>query len=102
MFSGCSKLSEVKCLATDVSADGCVKDWLADAGKEAETPPVIEVTKEAQSALKESIPATFTTNIAVTKITLEPTALKLNIPMSLPKVWVWVALPIQVAKEVKV
>ena len=77
MFSGCSKLSEVKCLATDVSADGCVKDWLADAGKEAETPPVIEVTKEAQSALKESIPATFTTNIAVTKITLEPTALKL-------------------------
>lgn len=77
MFSGCSKLSEVKCLATDVSADGCVKDWLADAGKEAETPPVIEVTKEAQSALKESIPATFTTNIAVTKIALEPTALKL-------------------------
>jgi len=77
MFAGCSKLSEVKCLATDVSAEGCTDGWLADAGTEAETPPVIEVTPEAKAALAETIPATFTTNIAVTKITLEPTALKL-------------------------
>ena len=77
MFAGCSKLSEVKCLATDVSAEGCTDGWLADAGTEAETPPVIEVTPEAKTALAETIPATFTTNIAVTKITLEPTALKL-------------------------
>lgn len=77
MFSGCSKLSEVKCLATDVSADGCVKDWLADAGKEAETPPVIEVTKEAKDAISESIPKEFTQVIAISKITVEPTSLAL-------------------------
>ena len=78
MFSGCSKLSEVKCLATDVSADGCVKDWLADAGKEAETPPVIEVTPEAQSAISKSIPKEFTPVIAISKITVEPTTLTLK------------------------
>ena len=79
MFAGCSKLSEVKCLATDVSAEGCTDGWLADAGTEAETPPVIEVTPEAKAALAETIPATFTTNIAVTKITLEPTTLTLTV-----------------------
>lgn len=79
MFSGCSKLSEVKCLATDVSADGCVKDWLADAGKEAETPPVIEVTKEAKDAISESIPKEFTPVIAISKITVEPTSLALTV-----------------------
>ena len=79
MFAGCSKLAVVKCLATDVSAEGCTDGWLADAGTEAETTPVIEVTTEAKDALEETIPATFTTNIAVTKITLEPTALKLMV-----------------------
>lgn len=79
MFSGCSKLSEVKCLATDVSADGCVKDWLADAGKEAETPPVIEVTKEAKDAISESIPKEFTPVIAISKITVEPASLALTV-----------------------
>ena len=34
MFAGCSKLSYVKCLADDISADDCTKDWLANAGSE--------------------------------------------------------------------
>ena len=28
MFQGCAKLDYVKCLATDISADSCVKNWL--------------------------------------------------------------------------
>ena len=30
MFSGCKKLNYVKCLATDISAPDCTKDWLYD------------------------------------------------------------------------
>ena len=30
MFSGCEKLNYVKCLATDLSATDCTKDWLED------------------------------------------------------------------------
>jgi hypothetical protein len=28
MFSGCSKLNYIKCLATDISATDCTKDWV--------------------------------------------------------------------------
>ena len=31
MFSGCHKLNSVKCLATDISASDCTKDWLYNA-----------------------------------------------------------------------
>ena len=30
MFDGCTNLRNVKCLATDISADGCTCDWLKD------------------------------------------------------------------------
>lgn len=73
MFAGCSKLSAVKCLATDVSAAGCVKDWLADAGKEAEETPVVEVVEGSNwDVVPEAIPKTFETKIAITKITVAP------------------------------
>ena len=29
MFNGCSKLKEVTMLATDISAEGCLTDWLS-------------------------------------------------------------------------
>lgn len=32
MFSGCSNLNYVKCLATDISADNCTFEWLKGAG----------------------------------------------------------------------
>ena len=35
MFADCSKLSYVKCLARDISVEGCTKNWLANAGSEA-------------------------------------------------------------------
>ncbi|MBR5671302.1 MAG: hypothetical protein IKX11_05535, partial [Bacteroidales bacterium] len=28
MFAGCSSLNYVRCLATDISADNCVDNWL--------------------------------------------------------------------------
>ena len=30
MFSGCSSLSSITCLATDISASGCISTWVAD------------------------------------------------------------------------
>ena len=38
MFSGCKKLSSVTCLATDISAEYCLSNWLTDAGTEASEP----------------------------------------------------------------
>ena len=32
MFCNCKKLSSVTCLATDISADGCLDNWLKNAG----------------------------------------------------------------------
>lgn len=32
MFNGCTNLSSVKMLATNVSAPNCLTDWLTDAG----------------------------------------------------------------------
>ena len=32
MFYGCKKLSSVTCKAKDLSAPGCLADWLEDAG----------------------------------------------------------------------
>lgn len=31
MFSGCKKISKVTCLATDISATGCLNGWLSNA-----------------------------------------------------------------------
>ena len=42
MFAGCSKLNYVKCLATDISAEGCTKNWLTNAGTEATGEKVLE------------------------------------------------------------
>ena len=35
MFSGCTSLSSVTMLATNVGAEGCLEDWLKNAGTEA-------------------------------------------------------------------
>ena len=73
MFAKCSKLSAVKCLAMDASAEGCVKDWLTDAGKEAETTPVVETVKGSNLlTIPDAIPDYVKVVVAVSKITLEP------------------------------
>ena len=38
MFEGCSKLGSVKCLATDLSGENSLNDWLVDAGTEVASP----------------------------------------------------------------
>lgn len=79
MFNDCAKLSHVKCLATDVTAEGCTDDWLTGAGKDSPTPPVIETAPGADwSAAPGAIPENFEQTIAVNKITLSPTDLKLK------------------------
>ena len=80
MFADCSKLSAVKCLATDASADGCVKDWLEGAGKEAETTPVVETVKGSNLlTIPDAIPSNFTKVVAISKITVEPTSLTMRV-----------------------
>ena len=80
MFADCSKLSAVKCLATDASADGCVKDWLEGAGKEAETTPVVETVKGSNLlTIPDAIPSNFTKVVAISKITVEPTSLTMTV-----------------------
>lgn len=80
MFAGCVKLTYVKCLATDLSAEGCTDGWLEDAGKEAETTPVIETAKEANwNTVPDAIPNNFQQTIAVDKITLNTKTLTLSI-----------------------
>jgi len=80
MFSGCSKLASVKCLATDLSAEGSTDGWLANAGTEAKTTPVIETAKGANwEAVPDAIPDNFEKGIAVTNITLNATTLTLPI-----------------------
>ena len=49
MFAGCSKLNSVTCLATDISAEGCTKDWLDNAGTEATGEKVIETAVQMTS-----------------------------------------------------
>ena len=34
MFTSCEKLGSLTCLATDISADGCLDEWLNDAGSD--------------------------------------------------------------------
>jgi len=34
MFNSCSKLGSLTCLATDISAEGCLDEWLNDAGSD--------------------------------------------------------------------
>ena len=81
MFCGCAKLSHVACLATDVTASGCTKDWLGNAGTEATSKPVLESVVELPmpetwtakkivlvESVKIHIPVDFTDNIVTLSV----------------------------------
>ena len=83
MFYDCAKLNSVKCLATDISADGCTKDWLGNAGTEATGEKVLEtavpMTQDSDSGVPDGwteqkaetdVPATAVTSVALDKTTL--------------------------------
>ena len=60
MFAGCSKLNYVKCLATDISAEGCTKNWLTNAGTEATGEKVLETLVPMTSGSDDGVPDGWT------------------------------------------
>ena len=79
MFAGCSKLSYVKCLADDISAEGCTKDWLADAGTEASSEKKVATTFAFPTNSNDGVPAGWTNEVlyAVKSVTLDKTSLEM-------------------------
>ena len=77
MFFDCSKLNSVKCLATDISAEGCTKNWLTNAGTEATGEKVLETAVPMTSGSDDGVPDGWTSFIPVSGITLDKTELVL-------------------------
>ena len=79
MFAGCSKLSYVKCLADDISAEGCTKDWLADAGTEASSEKKVATTFAFPTNSNDGVPAGWTNEVLypVKSVTLDKTSLEM-------------------------
>ena len=77
MFADCSKLSSVKCLATDISAEGCTKNWLTNAGTEATGEKVLETLVPMTSGSDDGVPDGWTSFIPLSGITLDKTELVL-------------------------
>ena len=63
MFYDCAKLNHVKCLATDISAEGCTKDWLGKAGTEATGEKVLETLVPMSPNSDDGIPESWTVTI---------------------------------------
>ena len=65
MFFDCSKLNSVKCLATDISAEGCTKNWLTNAGTEATGEKVLETAVPMTSGSDDGVPDGWTEKVIV-------------------------------------
>ena len=79
MFYDCSKLNYVKCLATDISAEDCTKNWLGKAGTEATGEKVLETLVPMEPNSDDGVPSGWTAYIAVTDIKLDKTKLSLTV-----------------------
>ena len=77
MFFDCSKLNSVKCLATDISAEGCTKNWLTNAGTEATGEKVLETLIPMKTDSDDGVPDGWTSFIPLWGITLDKTELVL-------------------------
>ena len=60
MFYDCSKLNHVACLATDITATDCTKDWLGNAGTEATSKPVLESVLDMKAGSDDGVPVSWT------------------------------------------
>ena len=60
MFYDCAKLNHVKCLATDISAEGCTKNWLTNAGTEATGEKVLETLVPMTPNSDDGVPTSWT------------------------------------------
>ena len=83
MFYDCAKLNHVKCLATDISAEGCTKNWLTNAGTEATGEKVLETLVPMTPNSDDGVPTGWTAQISgaipVTDVTLDNTKLVLTV-----------------------
>ena len=81
MFYDCAKLNHVKCLASDITAEGSTKDWLGKAGTEATGEKVLESVVPMTANSDDGVPTSWTAKkiVAVTGIKLDKTELALNI-----------------------
>ena len=81
MFYDCAKLNHVKCLATDISAENCTKDWLGKAGTEATGEKVLETLVPMTPDSDDGVPTSWTAQTdgatAVTSVALDKTELVL-------------------------
>ena len=83
MFYDCAKLNHVKCLATDISAEGCTKNWLTNAGTEATGEKVLETLVPMTPNSDDGVPTSWTAQTdgatAVTSVALDKTTLALTV-----------------------
>ena len=79
MFAGCSKLSYVKCYAEDISAEDCMKDWLANAGSEVTEAKTVVSTFKYPENSNDGVPAGWTNELIypVKSVTLNKTSLEM-------------------------
>ena len=79
MFAGCSKLSYVKCYAEDISAEDCMKDWLANAGSEVTEAKTVVSTFKFPANSNDGVPAGWTNELIypVKSVTLNKTSLEM-------------------------
>ena len=80
MFYDCAKLNHVKCLATDIKAENCTKDWLGKAGSEATETKVVESVVTMTPNSDDGVPTSWTAQkiVAVTDIKFEADKMELS------------------------
>jgi uncharacterized protein YjdB len=81
MFFDCSKLNHVKCLASDISAEGSTKGWLSKAGTEATGEKVLETVVPMPSGSDDGVPDGWTVHkiVPVTGIKLDANEMTLGV-----------------------
>ena len=81
MFYDCSKLNHVACLAKDISAENCTKDWLGKAGTEATGEKVLETLVDMTPNSDDGVPEAWIAKkiVLVESVTLDKTELVLTI-----------------------
>ncbi len=81
MFYDCAKLNHVKCLATDIKAENCTKDWLGKAGTEATETKVLESVVDMTKNSDDGVPTSWMAQkiVAVTGIELDADEMKLSV-----------------------
>lgn len=71
MFYNCSSLSKVTMLATDVSADRCLENWLNDAGTSATSRTLTVASEDAYNSIESTLPDNWKKGFTGTNVTFK-------------------------------